>query len=66
MNQIITDLLSTILLLIANLPLLIAEVKNPDPARFNQPFKEFSKQDQIKVPSQDQLILFTGSSSIRF
>jgi hypothetical protein len=66
MNQIITVLLGTILLPLANLPRLIAEVKNPDPARFNQPLKEFSKQDQIKVPSQDQLILFTGSSSIRF
>ena len=66
MNQIITVILSTILLLFANLPRLIAEVKNPDPARFNQPFKEFSKQDQVKEPNQNQLILFTGSSSIRF
>jgi len=66
MDQILTVFTSTILLLFANLPRLIAELKNPDPARFNQPFKEFSKQDQVKEPNQDQLILFTGSSSIRF
>jgi len=66
MDQILTIFTSTILLLFANLPGLIAEVKSPDPARFNQPFNEFSKQDQVKEPNQDQLILFTGSSSIRF
>ena len=66
MDQILTIFTSTILLLFANLPGLIAEVKSPDPARFNQPFKEFSKQDQMKEPKQNQLILFTGSSSIRF
>ena len=43
----------------------VGEIKNPDPVRFSASFKKFSDQDLAKKPKSPDLVLFTGSSSIR-
>lgn len=44
---------------------LFSNTQNPEPNRFNRAFAQFSEDDEISLTKEDDLILFTGSSSIR-
>ncbi|MEL0098055.1 MAG: GDSL-type esterase/lipase family protein [Opitutae bacterium] len=53
-------------LVLAFCPEIFSEQVNPDPNRFKKAFNEFNQADKSSPHASKELVLFTGSSSIRF